>query len=374
MNCKYTSPKSSSFFFRTISTVITIMIVMLGAQNTFAAEDKTKDNSTPAKENKAEDQSSTLRQFSEQVVISDGQVLEITIVAVAERAKDALNALSDSLSRAKSLDSSLFAGGGIAEKLNSLGKKTPLQLPKDVFDLISKAVTLSGQTGGWFDVAAPSRGGSFSSGDWRKIDLDPTTSSISFKSGAMKLDLSKIAIGFIVDISMDEIQKAGFTNALVKLGTVQRTIGQDIYTPWSVSISYGSDASALASRSTDYKVHDIAVATAHPTGLAKNFIDGLSKREVKGTGFKTVTVFAKDATEAVAYALSVYANKQKMGMKYVLKHPEIKAIVVYDSGEMSSSPDINLSSKGFEDRWPTKLTNRGPNDLKQKQSEEANDM
>lgn len=319
--------------------------------------------------------SSASRQFFSQAALADGTTVAVTIASYGADEQRANGAIASAIDRIRWLDYELFAPEGIEAKINALPKGEVMKLPPDAFAMVEKAVELSAQTSSWYDVAAPAPGNAFTNRDWRRIVLDSANQALSFKSDMMKLDLRKIAHGYFVDMAMDELGRAGFENAMVEVGSVNRNRGRDIFTPWNVQIRFGSAEDSFAYRVYNYSLSNIAVATVTPAGLGRDLIDGRNKNPVAANSMRSITIFAKDAATATAYALAVYTIGEKRGMKYVERHPEIKGTMVDNAGNLISSAGLNLTGAQGANQWSAPRTgDGGSNDLRQKKQEEDREM
>ncbi|MBT3182436.1 MAG: hypothetical protein HN337_08025 [Deltaproteobacteria bacterium] len=317
------------------------------------------------------------RQFTTQGQLTDGTPVHMTVVAPEESKQQAEQILSSALSVIVRIDGQLFGGGGLATQINNLQKGQALRLPSYVFYMVKSATTLSAQTKGFFDIAAPSQSNAFSKRDWRRISLDRENLTISFKSSGMKLDLSKISKGYYVDIALNEIAKAGFNNAMVNVGPISRNRGHNIFTPWNIQIGFGGNAqhSKYAYRAFNYNIRNVGAATITPTGLGRNLIDGKTRNPVGDPMMKSITILANDATTATAFGLAAYAIGSKGAIKFVDRNDAIKGIMVDQQGQIVASKDLNTSSLTKESRWPVYgKASGGPNDLKQKRREEASGL
>jgi thiamine biosynthesis lipoprotein ApbE len=317
-----------------------------------------------------------LRQFSANSSLTGGIPVSITVVGTGSEEGGAGAAMSGALAHSARLDSELFGAGGVDEKLRQAGKGSPLALSADAYDLLKRAALLSSQTGGFYDVAAPSSAGNFTQRDYRRISFDDANSSVSFKSDGMALDLRRISLGYIVDLIMGDLTKAGFTNAMVQVGPVSRNIGHDIFTPWNLMIDLGGgEASQYAHRARSYNLRNVASATITPDGLGRDLVDGKNKKAVSNNGIRSVTVLSGDATTATAFALAAYAVGSGNAMKYVIDHPAIKGILVMNDGQIVASPELGISSPNLTNRWPvSEGKDLGPDNMKQKEKEEASDQ
>ena len=311
------------------------------------------------------------RQFNGSASLPDSTNVSITVVTNDADEKAAQLAISQTLSEVKKIFDELFATDGVEEKLNHLPKNQSLQIPEASFDLISKAVNLSALTNGWFDITAVSPKNSFTQRDWRRISLDPATRSIVFKSDSMRVDLKNIALGYAADVAMKALLNAGFNDAMVEIGPVRKISGNDIFTPWNLKIPFGDEGS-LAHRAYGYNLTNISIATVTPDGLAKDLIDARSKRPINLRMMKNITVFAADATSAVAYAISAYTIGPKFALQFIKKHPEVKGIMVDNVGNLFVSEGFELkNAQLLSEAPPLNYKDRGPNDVRQKEAEEA---
>jgi thiamine biosynthesis lipoprotein len=266
--------------------------------------------------------------------------------------------------------------GGLESKLSSLPVGQKVELSSDEAGLIAKAVELSALTGGWYDIAGPSPKNWFIQRDWRRINLNKETQAVSFKSDNMQLDLKRISRGYEVDIAMEEIAKAGFTNALVDAGGVKRIAGRDIFTPWNVEVDFGGGPEQLAHRAYSYNLTNIAAATITPDGLCAGLIDPRSKLPVAERLMRSITVLGTDAATATAYALASYTLGPKIGLRFIEEHLEIRGIIVDNGGNLFASGGLGTASAAppADETQAATTVGGGPDDIRQKQIEEEKDL
>ncbi len=318
--------------------------------------------------------SSAPHQYSSQAPLTQGMPISATVVATGSESGGAQQAISSALSRATAFDRELFGENGIESQLSSLQPGHRLTLPPDVFAFFRKAVDLATLTGGWFDIAGPSGKGLFTQRDWRRIQLDDKESTIGFKSAGMSLDLKRAALGYEVDLALDQLIKEGFVNAMVTAGPVSRNIGRDIFTPWQIEIGFGSnpEEAANAYRANRYRISNVAAATVTPQGLGSGLIDPRSKKPVANAAMRSITIIAADATTATAYALAAYTVGPKFGLQFVEAHPETRGIMVDGSGNLLASRGFTIVSAPQDEQTAEQAAaaTGGSNDLRQKQNEE----
>ncbi|MFA4874598.1 MAG: FAD:protein FMN transferase [bacterium] len=333
---------------------------------------------TAKKEKAAEaaiESSPSLHQYTTQGTLGGGQPISITVVAPSSDEGSARAALSAALGRAMAFEREFFAEGGVESQLNALKRGQPLTLSADGFEFISRSVKLATLTGGWFDITAPSQKNWFQKKDWRRISLDETAKTVTFKSDGMAVDFHRIAPGFATDIAMDELAKQGFTNAMAEVGPVHRNSGRDIFTPWNIQIGFGENSTdGNAYRAYRYNISNVAAATVTPSGLGKGLVDPLNKKPVSDNAMRSITILAADATTATAYALAAYTVGPKFGLQYVEAHPETRGIMVDVSGNLLASRGLNIVTAPERDDNKQATADGGSNDLRQKQREESQEQ
>lgn len=312
------------------------------------------------------------RQFTLQSGLTDGTPLAITIVASSPEEGSAQSAMAAALARAQRFDAEIAP---LEKKLAELPPGQQIEFSRDAFGMILKAVTIADQTGGWYDPAAPSPASWFLQRDWRRIVLDPDAMTLRFRSSRMRLDLRAISRGYIADLALDEIVRAGFSNAMIEVGPVRWIAGRDLFTPWNIQIGFGGQESAFAHRSYTYNLTNVAAATVTADGLAQGLTDPKSKKPVADRKMRSITTLASDATTAVAYGLAAYTLGPRMGMRFVEEHPEVKGVIVDEGGNLTASRGLGGATAGAAaSETAIAAPDAGPNDLKLKQREEERDQ
>jgi thiamine biosynthesis lipoprotein len=181
--------------------------------------------------------------------------------------------------------------------------------------------------------------------DWRAIELDPNTREGRLQKPGMKLGLGAIAKGYGVDRAALVLVQHGFKHHIVEGGGDTYVTGTKNGKPWMVGIQRpdrpGSAAAIPAS--------DRAIVTS---GDYQRFFEHQGKRYAHildpRTGWpipeersaQSVTVLAKDATDADAYATAIAVMGPEKGMAFVEAHPDLEAVIITRTGEMLVSKDL----------------------------------
>lgn len=291
------------------------------------------------------------RQFSKSSVLLGGVPATITIIAdQSEEAR--VNAIMEQmLADASQLDATINGIDGEVAKINELSKGDTLVLSDDTYNLLLKSKELASLTNGRFDVTTVD-------GGYKKISLKEEDKSITWKNGDMKLDVSPIWPAYLVDKMMGDIAREGLLNAKVEVGAVTRNVGQDIHTPWRVSLDVHNPESNYAYKSSVYSFSNKAAAILPPKTMAMpaNYSEG------KGN-FSNILVFGNDSMTAMALALALYTLEKEDALTFAAKHPEIKGIFVDENGQFVNSKNFVVGRPAYEEAAPpvTAPANGGEN-------------
>lgn len=352
------------------------LILLVSVCCTAAASSKEAKGAAVSAPAPAPSSTSSTRQFDTSASLIDGTPIVLTIVSATSQESSAYSALSYALAKIVAMDREFLSADGLEVKLNTLPSDKEITLSAQSYDFIKKAVHLAALTNGWFDITAPSEKGLFMQKDWRRLDLNESTHTVSTKCAGIKFDLRRLAIAYFTDVAFETLSEGGFENINVYIGGVQRNKGRDIFTPWAIQVDFGNQRQdSYAYRSFQLGISNIASSTITPDGLGKGLVDAHSKRPVPSNLQKSVTVFANDATMALAYSVVAYTLGPKNGFKFVESRPEIKGVIVDNQGNIFASESLRAKlhqESGEPATAPNAVPQKdlGPNDLKQKQLEE----
>lgn len=296
------------------------------------------------------------RQFTQSVALSNGVAATVTVIADQVEEARVMGLISGALSDLARIDTNVNGNpDGELAKLSALTKGQGLVVSDELFDFLFKAKELADNTDGRFDICT----------NYRKLSLDTGTKTVTFKDDNMNLDTASLWPAYLVDAGLAKLTADGLTNVKVEVGNVSRNVGQDIYTPWKVSVNIPNPRSQNAYRSYQYSFSNKAVAS---------LTNSVSVEDAGAAGnFSSVTVFGGDTMTASAYALAMYALGPKYAQAFADNHPEVKGIFVDGAGNLTSSRDLMIShpNYGAEDTAaPVPGVSGGPNDISQKKREE----
>lgn len=245
-------------------------------------------------------------------------------------------------------------------KINQFAHEGPVEVDKDLFNLLEKSIQVSELTNGAFDITYASVGSlynyrkklkpteqDFSTAkefiDYKNVLLDKDQFSVSYAKQGVKIDLGGIAKGFAVDQSIMHLEKLDIKHALVSAGGDTRIIGDRLGRPWLVGIRDPQNIKEVIamlplqnealSTSGDYerffvegdvKYHHII----HPS-------TGRSAKEVR-----SVSIVTSDSTTADALSTSVFVLGAKKGLALLNSLDGVEGVIVDQAGNLFYSTGL----------------------------------
>jgi thiamine biosynthesis lipoprotein len=239
-------------------------------------------------------------------------------------------------------------------KVNREAGRHPVEISRELFELLQEAVRYSELTRGAFDITYASVGYlyDFKKGvhpdqnaidaalpgiDWRQMVLDPKATTVSFKRPGMRIDLGGIAKGYSVDRGIELLRQQGITRAMVNSGGDTRILGDRFGKPWVVGVRDPDHAGKVFLR---LPLTDTAFSTS---GDYERYFDEDGKRFHHIIDPKTgdsarkcrsVTVIAATATRSDALTKSVFIMGPEEGIAFINTLPDVDAVAVGPDGKV----------------------------------------
>ena len=169
--------------------------------------------------------------------------------------------------------------------------------------------------------------------DWRAIDVDRQAGTARLEKAGMMIGLGAIAKGYAVDRASKVLRERGFANHVVEAGGDTYASGTKGGRPWMVGVQNPEGRGALGVLPTSNR----AVVTS---GDYQRYFEYQGKRYAHildpKTGWpieqarspKSVTLLARDATDADAYCTAVTVMGAEAGLAFVESHPELDAVII----------------------------------------------
>ncbi len=178
--------------------------------------------------------------------------------------------------------------------------------------------------------------------DYRKLALDPERGTAHLARADMAIGLGGIAKGYAVDRAIAKLAASGFANVVVTAGGDLFATGAKGPDPWRVGIKHPRQPGHLAT----LDARDEAVVTS---GDYERFFerDGVRYHHLLDpeTGFpargcQAVTVVARDAMSADAFATAVFVLGPDRGLALVERTSGVEALVVTEAGRVRVSSGL----------------------------------
>ncbi len=243
-------------------------------------------------------------------------------------------------------------------RINALASQSPVLISTEQFDLIERALQVSRQTHGAFDITYASVGylydyqaGVQPSADtvsdllpainYRHVRLDPNAYTVAFTHDNVRIDLGGIAKGHAVDRAIALLQQQGVQRAMVSAGGDSRILGDRHGRPWYVGVKHPRRPGAVEAL---LPLADTAVSTS---GDYERYFETAAGNRVHHilnprTGrpaepLSSVTVIAPDATTSDALSTSVFVLGPESGMALIESLDGIEAVLIDRDGAVHFS-------------------------------------
>jgi len=296
-----------------------------------------------------------------------GTILEFRLYCKNKEACD--KAILEAYSEVKRLDDifSNYKNDSVLSRVNSFAGDGRISVPPDFIELTSRAIFFSGLTDGAFDITVgkaveiwrqseeksllPNRVELERAQDcigFEKIKLYPQEKQIELKSPCLSLDFGGIGKGYALDRAVRILRSYGVNRGIVNFGgniyAMQPPPGEY---GWDVGIRHPRDEDEVL---TLLKVEDVAVSTSgdyeryfEVNGRRFSHIidprDGLPVESVP-----SVTVIAKDATDADALSTAFSVMKRDKAIRFIEGLKDVGVMIVReDKGKLSIYKNSSFS-------------------------------
>jgi thiamine biosynthesis lipoprotein len=295
----------------------------------------------------------------------------ICTVTLFERPKDSIS--QEIFARVHEIDNlmSVNIPSSDISRINAAAGIESVNVHKDTFTVIERAVYFAGISGGAFDPSVgplvsmwgidgvneriPSQeeiDNTLPMINWRDIELDAVTHGVFLKRKGMALDLGAIAKGYAADEATAIIKNAGVKRAIIDFGGNIVTLGEKKKgTPWKVGIQDPDKR-----RGFYFGVVQLDTAekrTIVTSGVKERFFeyDGVRYHHILSTsngypvnnGFSSVTVVATNSMDADALSTTLFALDYERGINLLESFPGTEAIFVFEDNSVRITPGVNFT-------------------------------
>ncbi|MDQ2178601.1 FAD:protein FMN transferase [Marinifilum sp. D714] len=299
------------------------------------------------------------------ILLLMGSRFEITAVTKdAVRANAAIEAGINEIQRIEKLISSWDSDSQTSAIIRNAGIK-PVQVDRELFNLIRRSKKISGLTHGAFDISYASMdkiwkfdgsmiqmpdsanvARSVSKINYKDIILVNENTSVFLKKKGMKIGFGAIGKGYAANKALEVMSKMGLDGALVNASGDLITWGKDEDgKDWKIGISNPKEKDKIFSW---LSIGETAVVTS---GNYEKFVSFNGKRYshiidprtgYPVSGLSSVTIICPNAELADALATSVFVLGAKSGLQLINKLNGVECILVTDNQEMLTSSNLKL--------------------------------
>lgn len=259
-----------------------------------------------------------------QVLMGDVQVT-MTVEAAASKKGKAFSSMEKAFAEARRLEHSVseWRKGSQATLLNRNAGKALVPVDREMTKILLRAREISEMTDGAFDITFASRKRNIT---FRDVVVIPELGLAYLRPG-VRIGVSGIAKGYIVDAMSRILRRAGFKKFLVDAG--------DLYASgrWTIGIR-NPDVPGSAEILCEIEAENQAVSTSGQYERGAHIIDPRIRKPAMG--LKSVTVIAPTSTTADALATGLFVLGPAESEKVLANHPQIRAVFV--RSDTSSPP------------------------------------
>ncbi len=270
-----------------------------------------------------------------------------------EKGNDAIDAVMAELRRIDDLMSHYKPESELSQ-INQYANERPVQVDKELFDLIKLSTHYSQITEGAFDITYASVGYLYDypkhvhpteeqireklpAVNWRNMLLDERHHTVRFEHPGMRIDVGGIGKGYAVDRGIEILKARGITRALVTAGGDSRIIGDRMGRPWLVAIRHPDNPNKVVTR---IPLADSAVSTS---GDYERFFDeeGVRYHHIidprtghSASKVRSATILAPTATQTDGMSKTAFVLGPEKALEIINRMPEYDAVFVLPDGRV----------------------------------------
>ena len=239
-------------------------------------------------------------------------------------------------------------------QINAHAYQEPVQVDKELFDLIKLSTYYSQITQGAFDITYASVGylydyrrhihpseaqikSALPAVNWHNLLLDEAHHTVRFEHAGMRIDLGGIGKGYAVDHGIAILKTRGFRHAVVTAGGDTRILGDHMGRPWLVAIRHPDDPGKVVTR---IPLSDSAMSTS---GDYERYFDenGVRYHHIidphtghSASKVRSATVIAPTATQTDGMSKTAFVLGPEKALEIINRMPEYDAVFVCPDGRV----------------------------------------
>ncbi len=296
-----------------------------------------------------------------------GNRFEITVVDEDKvQAEFYIDQAIDEIKRIEKLLTT-FADNSQTNQINAAAGVEPVQVDREVFDIIYRANKLGDLTQGAFDITYGSVDKRFWNFDttmtelpdseaakeavrlvnYKNVELNGDTNTVYLKNKGMRIGFGGIGKGYAAEKAKQLLKDMGVESGIINAaGDLSAWGTQPNGEPWTIGIA---DPDSIDQPFSYFNITDMAVATSgsyekYVTINGKKYSHTIDpKTGYPVHGIKSVTIICPNAEIADAMTTPVIIMGIKAGLSMINQMRGIACIIIDDDGNIYTSNNIKLS-------------------------------
>lgn len=255
--------------------------------------------------------------FSRSQLLMGNISVSITIETSSHQRMSALKAMEEAFSEAKRVESrvSEWRPESQTSLLNRNAGKAWIPIGHDLMTILLRAQEISEATEGAFDI-------SFASSDreasYKDIQIQPALMLARLDRTPMKIGVSGIAKGYIVDRMSEVLEKRGFKRFIVDAG--------DLFYRGKWTTGIKNPDAPEGPPVCRFTVKDQAVSTSGLYERGPHILDPKTKRPIHT--LKSITVVAQKTIDSDAWATALFVLGPQKGLEVPKNYPQFSALLI----------------------------------------------
>jgi len=280
----------------------------------------------------------------------------------SENGTDANAAIEAVLTEMRRIDAAMSTYKPTSEVslVNAQAAQHPVEITRELFDLLATSKEYSRITGGAFDVTYASVGFMYDfrehikpteaaiekalpAVNYRHVVLDEKHRTVKFTQPGVRVDFGGIAKGYSVDRCIELLQARGITRALVTAGGDSRIIGDRFGKPWVVGIRHPDDKDRVIAR---IPLENEAISTS---GDYERYFDEDGRRYHhiidphtghSASKVRSATIISTSATRTDGLSKTAFVLGPEKALEIYNKLDDVDAILVTPDGRVLYSKNL----------------------------------
>jgi len=296
-----------------------------------------------------------------------GTLVEVTVVAPADKAKAVTEAVFEEMRRVEDLTS--FHKNSLLTDINSSAGKKAVKTDLELLSLVERSLKIAGETGGAFDptVGPLCSLWRFSGADprlpdqaeitdalakvgWYRVKVDRQAGTVFLPDEGMALDLGGMAKGYALDRAREVMKRMGITAGLLNAGGDIVAMGEKgPGKAWRIGVQDPRNPKGLVAVAA---IRDGVIVTS---GDYERFFEADGRRYhhildpmtgYPAEGMQSVTILAADGLTADALATAgIFVMGVQRGLRHIESFPGVEGLLIDSEGRIHMTPG---AAKAFE--------------------------